>query len=57
MGAKQEPANPYNQQVMRGILTAFHPTRPDDPGRPLKRSLIMRKILQALQALQALGAF
>jgi len=23
MGAKEETANPYNQRLMRGILTAF----------------------------------
>jgi len=29
MGAKGETANPYNQRLMRGILTAFRAWRPD----------------------------
>src|SRR5713101_1971156 len=33
-GAKEEPANPYNQRLMRGILTAFRALRPDGRGRP-----------------------
>jgi len=32
MGAKGETANPYNQRLMRGILTAFHAWRPDSLG-------------------------
>ena len=32
MVAKGETANPYNQRLMRGILTAFRAWRPDPPG-------------------------
>jgi hypothetical protein len=40
MGAKKEPANPYNQRLMRGILTAFRALRPQRARASVKRILV-----------------
>jgi hypothetical protein len=66
MCAKEETANPYNQRLMRGILTAFRAWRPDPGVSGIHRAVRAKNLgdpgaspspEEALLALEVVRAF